>query len=80
MYKDLKYLVFVSLGFIAVVLLGYFLGFEDATQNARYKVNELMLEECHIPRSGGTCRSYCSVGDTDLYELNIEYKKVEVNN
>lgn len=76
--KDLKYLIFCMIGFIAILMLGYFLGFEDATDLAKTRVGELMMEECHLPKSGGACKTYCSVGDRDLYELNVEYKKVEV--
>lgn len=75
-----QFLKFLSISVLIVafiVTVGYLSGYEDATQNAKTKVNEMMFEQCVLPKSGGVCKNYCLINNKDLYEINVEYKKVE---
>lgn len=78
MDKTLKYTTIAMSIVIVVTMLSFLCGVKDGVEFSKEHLSELMIEQCHLPQSGGTCKMYCSVGDTDLYELNVEYKKVEV--
>lgn len=63
--------------FLVVLLMGYGIGIMDEKDYAQSHIPEMMFEQCVLPKSGGVCKNYCLINNKDLYEINVEYKKVE---
>lgn len=79
----MQFFKFLSISVLAVafiVTVGYLSGYEDATSRVRDEIGKIAKEVYNIPDAGGVCRSYCVINDKDMYEVEVKYTKLEVNN
>lgn len=75
-----KSIIIAMISFILIILIGYFIGLLDREDYIQSHLGEYIFKEYRIPDTGGVCRSYCIINNKDMYEVQVNFKKLEVNN
>ncbi len=78
--EGFKAIIIAMILFVLIILIGYLIGLLDREDYIQSHLGEYIFKEYNIPNDGGACRSYCIINNKDMYEVQVNFKKLEVNN
>ena len=78
--ESFKIVMCATVLFVLIILIGYAMGLLDKEEYVQAHLGEYLFKQYDVPKSGGTCRSYCVIDNKEMYEMQVSFKKLEVNN